>query len=117
MSLPTILLISPSDELYLVLQEHLHNRYRIFFAPAPEEDSELLLCKSDILILDLFLPRTDGFSFLKEHVKAIPPSVLLLTTFADQVILDAASSLGVDKILLKPINITAVLKWLDTLHK
>ena len=115
--MPTILLISPSDELYLVLQEHLRNRYRIFFAPTPEEGAALLPHKIDILIIDLFLPRTDGFSFLKKHIEDIPPSVCLLTSLVDQVILDTASNLGVAKILLKPANITAVLRWLDVLHK
>lgn len=73
--------------------------------PLPETDYELTQCRNarqaaellsqpfDGLILDLFLPGTDGLTFLEDAKEHLPPVVLILTRLLTSYILQAVESL------------------------
>lgn len=96
----TIMLIVEDDEvllraLYLVFHE---DHYTI--ATAPDGDTALKMTgrlKPDIILLDLLLPKMNGFDFLK-YVKADPAlkeiPVVVLSNLGDQENITKAKDLG-----------------------
>ena len=110
----TVLLVLRSDDFARALQDMLKYRYRVISAKNAEEGAVLLQHQQDILLLDLFLPGTDGLTFLEQNKSHLPSSILLFTTFAEPAILDATSVLGVQAVFLKPCSISSVQNWLDT---
>ena len=111
--LRTVLLVLLSDSFRYAMHDALKERYRVIVAPDAILGAELLNKHPDILILDLFLSGTNGFSFLKQNRSLLPPTVLLFTIYTDQQILDTAESLSVHAIFMKPCSISAVLKQLE----
>ena len=109
----TVLLVLQSEEFRLALQNALSDHYDIFSAKNPVEGAALLDQRPDALLLDLFLPGTDGFSFLQENRRKLPPAVLLFTTLNNSSILQTAADLGVSTVLLKPCALSSVQKWLE----
>ena len=110
----TVLLVLQSEDFSQALQNLLKHRYQVISAKNAVEGADLLRRQPDFLLLDLFLPSTDGLTFLKQNQLHLPPSILLFTTVADPAILDAASKLGIQAVFLKPCSISAVQTWLDT---
>ena len=110
----TVLLVLRSEDFCQALQDVLKYRYRVISAKSAEEGAVMLQRQPDALLLDLFLPGTDGLSFLKENQTKLPPAILLFTTFHNSYILQAASDLGVTTVLLKPCPLASVQNWLDT---
>ena len=110
----TVLLVLRSDDFARALQDMLKYRYRVISAKNAEEGAVLLQHQPDVLLLDLFLPGTDGLTFLEQNKSHLPSSILLFTTLAEPAILDAASALGVQAVFLKPRSISSVQNWLDT---
>ena len=109
----TVLLVLQSETFRSVLYDALNDQYKVIVAKDPAEGTAQLDQWPDALLLDLFLPETDGLSFLKENQTKLPPAILLFTTFHNSYILQAASDLGVTTILLKPCALTSVQNWLD----
>ena len=109
----TVLLVLQSEDFCLALQDVLKCRYRVISAKDAEEGEVLLQHQPDILLLDLFLPGTDGLTFLKQNKAQLPSSILLFATLADPVILGTAFDLGVKTAFLKPCALSAVQKWLN----
>ena len=109
----TVLLVLQSEDFRLAIQETLQEHYCVIMAHDALSGAVLLQKCPDILMLDLFLPETDGFQFLEDNHCLLPPMILLFTTFADPQILNTASDLGADAVFMKPCSISAVLKWLE----
>lgn len=109
----TVLLVLESEDFSLTMQEALLDHYRVIVAHHAKSGAALLQETPDILMLDLFLPETDGFCFLEENHSLLPPTVLLFTRLADPQILHTASALGANAVFMKPCSISAVLKWLE----
>ena len=109
----TVLLVLRSEDFAQALQDVLKYRYRVIFAKNAEEGAVLLQHQPDLLLLDLFLPGTDGLTFLEQNKSHLPSSILLFTTLAEPAILNAASALGVQAVFLKPRSISSVQNWLD----
>lgn len=109
----TVLLVLQSEDFRLVLQDVLKHQYRIFSARDADEGAILLQYRPDILLLDLFLPRTDGLTFLEKNHAQLPSTILLFTTLANSTILKTAYDLGVNAIFLKPCSLTSVQRWLN----
>jgi two-component system response regulator (stage 0 sporulation protein A) len=63
----------------------------------------------DVLVMDLALPGLDGIALL-QRIQAMShrPKILLTTRFFSPYIEHAISSFGVDMVLIKPCNISAV---------
>ena len=77
----------------------------------------VLRMKPDILVLDLMLPKQDGFSVLKsvsgmEH----PPKTLATSAFMTEYISSSAASLGVQYLMLKPCDMGALVDRLEEIR-
>lgn len=73
--------------------------------------------KPDVLVLDLMLPKQDGFSVLKaistmEH----RPVVLATSVFVTDYVASAAAGLGVQYLMLKPCDMTALVERLEEIR-
>lgn len=97
-----ILLAIASEDMGRTLQELLQKRYSITLCAGPELPAELAKNQYDGLILDLFLPGSDGLSFLERFSGVLPPVILALTQFYSQYILQALDALGVGYVLRIP---------------
>jgi signal transduction histidine kinase len=66
----------------------------------------------DIVITDINLPKMNGLDMIKEIKKMANPQVIIITAYSDKnVFIDAINS-GVDKYILKPINLKQLYKAL-----
>lgn len=91
-----IIIESPS------LLPELKSDYDITWCHCAQEASCLLHQHFDGMILDLFLPGTDGLTLLKNLQDVLPPVVLVLTHFLSPYISQAVESLGVGYVLRFP---------------
>jgi len=70
----------------------------------------------DVVVLDLMLPGLDGISLLQRAVDAeLHPIVLATTRFHNDYVVEAAQSLGVGYIMVKPCEIRATVSRLEDL--
>ena len=109
----TVLLVLRSEDFARALQDVLKYRYRVILAKNAQEGAVLLQHQPDVLLLDLFLPGTDGLTFLEQNKSHLPSSILLFATFVEPSILNASSAFGVQAVFLKPCAISSVQNWLD----
>ena len=74
-------------------------------------------CKPDILVLDLMLPKKDGLAVLKA-ISSLParPAVLATSGFITEYVASAVAGLGVQYLMLKPCELSAVVERLETLR-
>ena len=99
-----ILLILESGVTAELLTEALAGNHIVSCAPA--EAPELLArFRPDLLLLDLFLPGTDGLSLLERHRDLLPPAVLGLSRLVTRDTWEQASRLGVEMLALKPCTV------------
>lgn len=96
-----ILLILESDSMCKALSEALIN-YEVCSCKAEEAPETLVEFRPDVLILDLFLPGTDGFTLLEDHSTLLPPVILLLSVLDSDYVQKRATQLAVDFIIRKP---------------
>ena len=80
----------------------LTNRYAVTWCHHVSQAAALLQQDFDGLVLDLFLPDTDGLSLLQALNDRLPPVVLALTAFYSPYVLQAAEALGVGYVLRYP---------------
>ncbi len=65
--------------------------------------------RPDVMIVDVKLPGIDGISLLQwANGQGIRTRVLLTTRFPSEYILEAGSRVGVDYVMLKPLNFSAL---------
>lgn len=79
--------------------------YKVFIAPNGQEGLELALSKKpNIILLDILMPKLDGFGFLKEIKKnkvAANIPIILLTNLSQKKDIDKGLSMGADDYLVK----------------
>lgn len=113
--LKTVLIVTESEDFGLALRDSLRDDYSVTVCGDARAGAELLRQRPDALVLDLFLPGTDGLTFLKNTQSIRPPAVLMLTRFINEDILRAASELGVDHVIMKPCAVSSVVTRLSEL--
>ncbi|MFC4799959.1 sporulation transcription factor Spo0A [Neobacillus sp. GCM10023253] len=70
----------------------------------------------DVVILDLIMPHTDGFSLLEKlYADHISTKVLMLTAFGKEDIIKKANELGVSYFLLKPFELSQLSDTIRTI--
>lgn len=106
-----ILLILESDTIQKPLTESL-SYYEIHVCQANEAPDTLAQLQPDALILDLFLPGTDGFTLMEDCQSLLPPVVLLLSVLDSDFVRKKAAQLGASFIIRKPFTINYVVRHL-----
>jgi len=73
--------------------------------------------KPDILVLDLMLPKKDGLGVLKAISAMRPrPAVLATSGFITEYVASAAAGLGVQYLMLKPCDMSALVERLEEMR-
>lgn len=99
-----VMLLAP-ENLCDILRDVLETKYITLPCSDPSAARELLLSEPDTLILSLFLPGTDGLTFLRENAAILPPKVIALTVYFDDAILFELEDLGVSQFIRIPCNL------------
>ena len=68
----------------------------------------IMASNPDVIILDLMLPKADGFTVLSNLPAGMRPRTLLLSSFATDFIVSFASEIGADYLMLKPCSAQTV---------
>ena len=106
-----ILLVLESDAMCEALSDALTN-YEVRACNADVVSETLAEFRPDALILDLFLPGTDGFTLMEDHHSLLPPTILLLSVLDSDYIQKRAAQLGVDFIIRKPRSVDYIVRHL-----
>ena len=109
-----ILLVMASEDIAMILQDALQPDYHVTICNITQGQPDQ---EYDGIIMDLFLPGTDGITFLRQYSGPFPSTVLALSQYIDENILDALASRGVSAVFLKPCKISAVKRQLDVFLK
>lgn len=104
----TILLVVESEDLQKSLPEVLKNRFEIICCNSTRLRDELMGRNPCALVLDLFLPGTDGFAVLSDIRDCLPSVILMLTPLISPYIAQTAASLGVGFLVRIPCPVSAV---------
>jgi len=112
MTIPKILIIDDEPVLQMALERALKNQnYNIVFASNGLEGIEKLKEeKPDLVLLDLRMPKLDGFGFLEKiDIKPDDPySVVVITGHGNDREVEKSFKLGVNFFLHKPISLVEV---------
>lgn len=103
-----ILLVMATQEMSKILQSTLQKNYTVATCTGAEFDAVLSQQNFDALILDLFLPGTDGLILLKNFPGTLPPIILVLTRLYSDSILRELEVLGVYHMFRIPCPMDAV---------
>ena len=114
-----ILIVDDSSTNILLVEGLLSNEgYEVFSATSVNEALDMLKHElPDLIILDLMMPRVNGFHLLKKvksnpRTKQIP--VIILSAKTDQQSFELAKSLGAREYFCKPVTISLFLKKVNT---
>lgn len=94
-----------SEEMCDILRSALDDKYITLPCSDPAAGSTLLRSMPDALIFDLFLPDTDGMTFLKTNDGHLPPVIMTVTRFVSDTLLHELALLGVDCVMLTPFRL------------
>ena len=106
-----VLLVLDSENLATILRKELSSSCEVKTCDAATAVDMINHYRPDALILDLFLPGTDGFQILQNAIYNTP-SIILLTVLVSSAILQLAADLKIDYIFLKPLKLSALSKQL-----
>ena len=100
-----VMLLAP-ENLCDILRGKLESRYITLPCYDPCHAGEILPAEPDILILSLALPGMDGLTFLRENFAYLPPRVIALTVYFDDVVLSELAALGVSHVIRIPCSLS-----------
>ena len=106
-----VMLVLDSEDLATILHKELSSYCEVEICDAATAVDTINHYHPDALILDLFLPGTDGFQIL-QHTHYNTTSIILLTVLISTAILGRAAELNINYIFLKPFNLSALTKRL-----
>jgi len=108
-----ILILDDEEEYLLSLQNFLHEfGYAVCIAASSLQAIDAIKKdKPNLVLFDYKLPDMDGDYFLKK-AKELSPSTayILVTAWNDPVVLERFKNMGVTDVVLKPIDLEALLK-------
>lgn len=112
MGKPAILVVDDEDAIREIMVETLEDKgYRVHSAPNGVDGLKVLTeHKIDLIVLDLNMPRMDGYMFLehlrdrweKEARRDPMPEILVLTAVDSKTDFGLAQNLGASKVMNKP---------------
>lgn len=106
-----VMLVLDSEDLATILHKELSSYCEVEICDAATAVDTINHYHPDALILDLFLPGTDGFQILQNAIYNTP-SIILLTLLVSSDILQQAADLKIEYIFLKPFKLSALSKRL-----
>lgn len=106
-----VLLILESDITEKLLREALPG-CEVVGCHADRAVDILAQLRPDALVLDLFLPGTDGLTILESCREVLPPVVLVISPMVTEYIQKKAVSLGVGYLIQKPCSISYIVSRL-----
>src|SRR5690554_6579574 len=82
----------------------------------------LRVTQVDLLILDIFMPNLDGVKVLQELNSRrdrykVPKTIIAVTAFSNEKIMNSVAELGADYFVVKPINFTHLFETIKDLHE
>lgn len=106
-----VLIVLDSEDIATILHKELSSFCEVEICDSATAAETIDHYQPDALILDLFLPGTDGFQIL-QHIDYNIPSIILLTVLVSSNIILRAADLKIDYIFLKPFKLSALSKRL-----
>ena len=106
-----VLLVLDSEDLSAVLHKKLSENFEVEICDTATSVDMIDRYHPDALILDLFLPGTDGFQILQNATHKTH-TIILLTLLVSTDIIDRATDLNIDYVFLKPFKLSALTKQL-----
>lgn len=112
-----LLIADSGDGFRQALAEQLRDVYRIRVCREGCETLETMLeFKPDLVILDMMLPGLDGISILQEaHQRGLRPTVLAVTKYVNDFLVNAAGRLDVGYMMVKPCDVRVTVRRLREL--
>nr|MBQ8245313.1 response regulator transcription factor [Oscillospiraceae bacterium] len=104
-----VLIIMERECLRDALQQELQQAFEVIACGNADDGAVLLQDQPDAMVLDLFLPGTDGLTFLRQNRECLPPAVVALSVLTTPEILEALAVLGVTAVIRKPCTVKAIL--------
>ena len=117
----TVIIADNSEEFCTILTDHLKRAdgFQVIGTANDGEQAIRLITerKPKILVLDLMLPKKDGLSVLKA-ISTLPakPVVLATSAFITDYVSAAAAGLGVQYLMLRPCDMTALVERLEEIR-
>ena len=115
-----ILILDDEEEYLVSLQKFLHEfNYAVCITVSSSQAIDAIKKeKPDLVLFDYKLPDMDGDYFLKKAKELSPAtSYILITAWNDPVVLERFKKIGVTDVVLKPINLEALLKSIKSILK
>ena len=108
-----VIVAEDGQDLLNVMDEYFASKSEVKIIAKVNDGEELLntlrVTKCDVLLLDIFMPNCDGIRVLEELRKnsnkyIVPENIIVITAFSNERIMKKISDLGVNYLIVKPIN-------------
>ena len=118
----TILVIDDSTTNVVLLQAVLNNKGYIIETALNVKDAYTVVNRKipDLILLDLLMPRINGYEFLKEikaNDKTCKIPVIVVSALTDQENIQRSMALGANEFITKPVDIQKLLEMVDLVLK
>lgn len=112
----TVLCVDDEEEFLEYLTSILKQYFLKVYSVASVKEASLILDENtiDIIITDLYMPKTNGIDFIKKiRSERSSTSVIFLTACFEKDFLHAAVPLGLDAYLIKPVSLEKLFETLQ----
>jgi CheY-like chemotaxis protein len=118
----TILVIDDSTTNVVLLQAVLNNKGYVIETALNVKDAFSIMNRKmpDLILLDLLMPRINGYEFLKEiksNEKTNKIPVIVVSALTDQENIQRSMELGANEFITKPVDIQKLLELVDSVLK
>jgi len=116
----TILIIDDSTTNIVLLQAILNNKGYLIETALNVKDALSIVSKKnpDLILLDLLMPRINGYDFLKEikeNDKTCNIPVIVVSALTDQENIQRSMELGANEFITKPVDIQKLLEMVASI--
>lgn len=108
-----VLAVIESEAMQAALQSALSRRYDLKICSDADAGAALLGEMPDAVIVDLQLPGTDGFCFLKQNRALLPRAVLVLSSFLSPSTAQKLAAIGVSAVIRIPCTVSHIAERLE----
>lgn len=121
-----VIIAEDGQELSTIMEDFLNSKEGIKIVAKLSDGDEVLntlrVTKSDLLLLDIFMPNCDGIRVLEElrnnkDYYQIPKNIIVITAFANEKIMKRVAELGANYFIVKPINFDYLLNIINELKE